>query len=311
MSDQAMKLFEALSDVDEELLERCNRERNKIIAYMPLWKYNRAMTACLCLLAVGVLSWGGYQLLGGRTNSAGSGSDSAAPAQVQDMAVPMESCAGAADVNENSASQYTGPEEAETQGAGNLQSQVSNSSSESFTGNPSRDSGIINDSESHVYDRITAEKLEQQKEMTQKGPVNDFLDSRTEIPWETACATEPFGSYLPPVIPAGYEPLSAKQSSMPDEWNNMIFIWSKGEQTFYLNMTAGEAKTKEEIKAEIEKTDGLYQYPAEDFRRELIPEPIADEEIMFTLYYSDGMTIVFAGNITEDEMWELVKSIPK
>lgn len=313
MSDQAMKLFEALSDVDEELLERCNHEKNNQIAYMPLWKYKRAMTACLCLLVVGALSWSGYQLMDGRKGSSGSGSESAAPAQIQDMAVPMDTAAGASEEDlvaggENT-SQITSPEEAEAEGVGDLQNQINNGSGSS-AGGPLSDSGGINDSERLIPDGITSEKQELQKEMTQKETAHDFLDSREEIPWDMACATEPFGSYLPTVIPAGYEPFFARQSSMPDEWNNMIFEWENGEQIISLNMTVGEAKDNDEIKADIEKSDGLYQYPAKDFKKEMIPEPL-EGRIMFTLYYSDGMRIDFAGSITEDEMWELVESIPK
>lgn len=332
MSDQARKLFEALSGVDEELLERCNCEKTGKIVYMSsLWKYRKTMAACACLLAVGALSFGGYQLLGERTGSSGSGSDLTAPAQISDMATPMETRAGAASGDVEAASQVTEPEEAKTEGTGSVQSQVTadegaendairnnagkfselkdndvtSSVGESLSGSGDRSSAIDNLQNSMLHNG-TAEKSDAQmdKEMAS-------TDSRGEIPWNTACKAEPFGNYIPTVIPAGYEPLSARQSSMPNEWNNMIFKWGNGEQTLCLNMTVGEAKTKGEIKAEIEKSDGLYQYPAEDFRKEMIPESMVDGKIAFTLYYSDGMRIDFSGSITEDEMWELVKSISK
>lgn len=327
MSDQAMKLFEALSDVDAELLERCNRQKNKKIAYMFLWKYKKAMAACLCLFVVSALSWGGYQLLGGRKGATGSGSNSSAPAQVQDMAVPMESRAGATAQDAADTPQITAPEEAETEGIGKEQNQTTSDSitdsvnrfdeqkdnnSGASAGEALRDSSdggsMIDNLQGSTSNIGAAEKLEKQKEMES---ASAFTDSRKEILWEAARVTEPFGSYLPTAIPAGYEPLSARQSSMPNEWNNIIFKWGNGEQTFYLNMTVGEEKTKDEIRAAIEKTDGLYQYPAEDFKREMIPEPMEDGKIMFTLYYSDGMQIDFSGNLTEDAMWELVNSISR
>lgn len=327
MSDQAIKLFEALSDVDEELLERCNREKNKVI-YMPLGKYKRAMTACVCLLVVGVLSWGGYQLIGGRKGSAGSGSDSAAPVQIQDMAEPMETRAGASEedfaASGANTSQYAEPVK---EGIGDDQTQTTaereqndnivdsadrfseqkRNDAASSVGGTSPESDAIDNLQGSTSNNFATGKSEAQMD---KEMESTLLDSRTEVPWNTACKAEPFGSYLPTVIPAGYKPLSARQSSVPDEWNNMIFKWGNGEQMLYLNMTVGEAKTKDEIKAEIQKSDGLYQYLAEDFIKDMIPDPI-DGEISFTLYYTDGMEINFFGSITEDEMWELVKSISR
>ena len=333
MSDQAMKLFEALSDVDEELLERCNCETGGEIAHMPLWKYGKVMAACLCLLVVGALSFSKYQLLGGRNGSAGSGSNTSAPAQIQDMATPMESWAGAADGDAEAVSQITEPEEAETAGIGNVQSQTTNADDgrdDNTVNSPSNDSkdqnrnnagssiedslfsssvgnSIKDDFDGSISEYDTGEKAQAQKEPES---ASAYVDSRAEISWNTACKTEPFGSYLPTAIPEGYEQLSVRQSSMPDEWNNMIFKWGNGEQVLYLNMTVREAKTKDEVKAEIQKNDGLNQYLAEEFKREMIPDSI-NGEIWFTLYYSDGMKIDFSGNITEDEMWELVNSIQK
>ena len=63
MSDQAMKLFEALSDVDEELLERCNRKESKSSVYRVFWKYGKTIAACFCLVAVGAAAWTGYRLV--------------------------------------------------------------------------------------------------------------------------------------------------------------------------------------------------------------------------------------------------------
>ena len=55
--ERAMRLMEALSGVDERLLERCGRERKT----RPLWRNMRAVAAAACLAAVGAVSWGEYQ----------------------------------------------------------------------------------------------------------------------------------------------------------------------------------------------------------------------------------------------------------
>ena len=45
--ERAMRLMEALSGVDERLLERCGRERKT----RPLWRNMRAVAAAACLAA--------------------------------------------------------------------------------------------------------------------------------------------------------------------------------------------------------------------------------------------------------------------
>ena len=55
--DGALRIFEALSGVDEELLDKCESatrvsEQSKVI---PFWKYGKAMVACVCILLAGGL----------------------------------------------------------------------------------------------------------------------------------------------------------------------------------------------------------------------------------------------------------------
>lgn len=151
-----------------------------------------------------------------------------------------------------------------------------------------------------------AEKVDKMADLREQE--NALTDSREVISWEEACGLSPFGNYLPAVLPAGYQPFSARRSAVPDQVNEVIFKWSDGENIFYMSMTQGEAVTKEDL----ELRDGLYEYLAEDFGRELIPDSQpAGDPISFTLYYTDGMRIVFSGDITADEMWDVVESISK
>ena len=52
--EQAIRLMEALSGVDEELLERCEENGIWAKAPVPLWRYAKSWAAVLCLAAVGL-----------------------------------------------------------------------------------------------------------------------------------------------------------------------------------------------------------------------------------------------------------------
>ena len=322
MSDQAIKIFKALSDVDEELLERCNQEpvRKNGTVYRLFQRYGRAMAAGICLMVVGAVSWGGFQLItGSKSDSSG-----AASAELTDMAQSMvvadreadcggmttgskgeEPAAGVAEsaldgTDTSAVSDKKFDEETETEkGTEDLHTEAA-----SVSGAPSMPIESANQQAmQELQNQMSAEKIDKLKESELA-----LSDSREAILWEEACATAPFNRYLPTVLPAGYEAFSARRSLSPDSWDNIIFKWTDGEHILWLNMTQGEVVTREDI----ERQDGLNEYVAEDFRKEMIPAVwSADDPIAFTLYYADGMRIDFSGYITADEMWKVVESIKK
>lgn len=53
--EEAVRIFEALSSVDEELLERSNTSRK----ILPFWRNTKVMAACACfaVMGIGVLTW--------------------------------------------------------------------------------------------------------------------------------------------------------------------------------------------------------------------------------------------------------------
>lgn len=325
MSDQAVKIFEALSDVDQELLERCDQKgsRQNAGVYGLYRRYGKAMAACICLIVAGAVSWGGYQMVTG----SGSDSSGAASAELSDMAQSMVVADREADGGENTAGpeRETAAEGAEpaagVAGSAMEAAGASAASAEKLDEGAAAKQGtdgIHTESASqsdvpsadasqqagpNLQNQMSADKIDRLKESELA-----LTDSREEIPWEEACAIAPFNNYLPTVLPAGYEAFSARRSSAPDFWDNVVFKWTDGEHILFLDMTQGEVVTRKEI----EQRDGLWEYLAEDFRKEQIPElQPADEPISFTLYYADGMRIDFRGYITADEMWELVESISK
>lgn len=120
---QALRIMEALSGVDEELLERSegkgtqkisaygkhgSRENSTVGAgrnrYKTLWRYARPWAAVLCLAVVGVLGWSGYQLTKKVDNGASGGC-------ANDMTMGLESAELQED--EEGAAPEAVPEEAE------------------------------------------------------------------------------------------------------------------------------------------------------------------------------------------------------
>ena len=325
MSDQAVKIFEALSDVDQELLERCEQKgsRKNAGVYGLYRRYGKAMAACICLIVAGAVSWGGYQLITG----SGSDSSGAASAELSNMAQSMTAADREADGGENTAgSEGKGTETAGGVTGSALDGADTSAASDKKFGEGAeaeQDTDEVHVETATASDAPSTTPIEDSKQQIMQGLENQMSadkvdrlkeselalsDSRREIPWEEACATAPFNNYLPTVLPAGYEAFSARRSSSPDTWDNVIFKWTDGDHILFLDMTQGEVVTREEI----ERRDGLWEYLAEDFRKEQIPQiQPADEPISFTLYYADGMRIGFSGYITADEMWEVVESISK
>jgi len=177
---QALRIMEALSGVDEELLERSEgKSAQKISAYGKhgsgenstaganrnryklLWRYARPCAAVLCLAVVGVLGWSGYQLTqkvdngasGGNANDMAMGLESV---ELQDEegaapeAVPEE--AGAAQAAEDTAAQkmddLMGQENsgnsdtgADTSGAGATEGYIGSEETDGAVGTSQRESG--------------------------------------------------------------------------------------------------------------------------------------------------------------------------
>ena len=90
----ALRIMDALSGVDEELLERCEQSGQKAgNAYRrPLWQQARAWAAVLCLAVVGAASFAGYRLMqmGGMGSTADGSAGEAWPLDTIERAVNGE-----------------------------------------------------------------------------------------------------------------------------------------------------------------------------------------------------------------------------
>lgn len=53
--DGAMRIFEALSAVDEELLERSETQRTPILSFW--YRHSKGLAAAVCIAVLGVSAW--------------------------------------------------------------------------------------------------------------------------------------------------------------------------------------------------------------------------------------------------------------
>ena len=111
--ERAMRLMEALSDVDQALLERCAGTGRGV----HFWHGARAVAAVLCLAVVGAASWGGYQLSRTRMGGADSSGGAAAP-YMEEIREDEEEAVPRDEVNCDAAPEAAGAEDAVEAGQG-------------------------------------------------------------------------------------------------------------------------------------------------------------------------------------------------
>ena len=171
----AMRIFEALSQVDEELLAKCESvpqvsEQLKVISF---WKYGKAMVACVCILLVGGLLFAMPRM----SQKSASEADCARPEHAYD---------GVLD---------------ESTGSVNMQESVKDACTEAVTEENFAEETVEVDGaadkelmqESDCSDGVVADNA--------TGCVKNF---RVELKEEQARGMDVLGEYLPMRLPAGY-----------------------------------------------------------------------------------------------------------
>lgn len=318
----ALRLFEALSGVDEELLAKCevkptgkaNRQhlnKQKIFDFL---HGGAALVAAVCVLAVGVYAWqmnspmfmtkntaSNADTVAYGENTAGAG----APATMQEAAVAMPEAA---------------PEEAEKVEAG----------SEEMKG-----------SENAVIEQKQAEAEDLQQCM-QEIVIDSGIgkDTRMEITEAEARQMAVLGEYVPTVLPAGYTWESGKLSAATEDAPERVFlIWTRGMDYIELAITRVDATELQltDITAEETYNVHLYDIPyaetipeeyrdtfnnpvfmAEDLSLELIEKRMksfadaGDTDTPrgnFSVLYENGVLVDFGGRGTAQEIWEMFESM--
>ncbi|MDE7354678.1 MAG: hypothetical protein K2O06_16745 [Acetatifactor sp.] len=289
----ALRLMEALSGADEELLERARGEAEKtgrMRAGKPLWQYGRAWAAVLCFLVVGAVSWGGLRLMtmrmGGSDNNSGNAYDAGQQSQTPEKGPELSEGEAGADAGENGAAPQEAPcgfegfdqekkrEEDGYQGDGqDAEGQRGNDQDEgSQSGNIQNGAGQSGNSQSGTG------KLENDQQEVSRGP-EAAEDAIGEL--ETAgCPAAPerqklteaqareseLGGYVPKVLPAGYvfeeasRKIGEEDSQTPSD---LRLIWCRGMDSITLHITRDETQEISVVDVNAPETydQRLYEIP--------------------------------------------------
>ncbi len=291
MREHALRIMEALSGVDEELLERSGRERQRrnLTApghrrasrtgavgsrKRPIWQAAGAWAAALCLGVAGIASWSAY----GQRGGAGDGSPLVKSGTVyeengMDMAggqndYPGDApeCEGAADVEEH---QKLGPAQGDAAAQGNGTAQENSSVKD----NSAVHTGV--ESAGNYGDTGRKDGLPQNIDSENTGGFgqNDTEDGMTEIvdgcgklnaieySLQAAGQIEGLGEYVPETLPEGYKFESAYSNQDLDR-ENLTVSWSRGMDMILLHLeqTQGTVETVDVEKPEI-YDERLYEVP--------------------------------------------------
>lgn len=287
--EQTLRILEALSGVDEELLERCDTsgkgepERRR---YRRILRYGSLCAACLCaLLTAAVLR---DDLLWKNGRSGGQ----EAPRE-NSVAAPMER----PETAEADGESVSG----ETFGDGEpvwivLAELPEGKTAEYGKEQQKAEASVENMSEENVSDGVTPDNESKENLGAQK----------KEMPenWQEACLQSALGQYVPRELPEGYDRQQALRRILADGSENLLLRCGDGEHMLWLNLTATELDPQAEY-ACVPPIFGA----AGDWQEKL-PEPGGDGSRRFAVLYEDGVLAEYAGWLTEEEIRELFRQIP-
>lgn len=343
---KAMRLMEALSGVDGELLERSEGVRTVI----PFWRYGKQLAACFALVVMGACAIGVYSVTGNNKNATGNAYNftpqamdnklsmsGAGEGTNADMA-PKEDGEQAAESLEKELTmengkaalgeQFTDASNS-TQGQSNRQDGLQTPQTESVTNAPQDNKHISADSE----------KLE-----------SSPMDARAKITLQAAKEMERIGGYVPEKLPSGYQFESARGSSPANSYLDMSLCWCKGMDDIRLHITefyavasmpadvydAFQKRIADPARPETYDVS-LYEIPYADtvpkeyyevFHHPVFKESDFSLEMVearmksipdagdtdtprgnFAVWYDSGILVEFSGRGSAEEIWEMFESI--
>lgn len=296
MSDrnkEAMRIMEALSGVDLELLERCGakedwefqgqegkdhtRGKQKRRAggkgRKPIWQYGRAWAACIALLMVGAVSWGAFRFVtmphgsSWSDSKAGGTADGAAQEALTEGGVMEEGLeAGRGNVSEDVAMPGEGPGD---MGQGSQEGGVNaGESGNGSAGGQAGGNGVTQDTEagSKVEGGQGSAGGVSPGAGTQAvgdgRQEEDFTTDRgtpvspyQEITKEQALSVEVLGAYIPSQLPAGYglESVKAKISQEDGSTDILLLTWTRGMD--YITLYISKTGTTQPATVDVDRPE--------------------------------------------------------
>ena len=339
--ERAMRLMEALSDVDQALLERCAGTGRVTACRRPLWQSARAAAAVLCLAVVGAASWGGYQLSRTRMGGADSSGGAAAP-YMEEIREDAEEAVPRDEVTCDTAPEAAGAEDAVEAGQGG--EQIRQTEADKFMDGQYADGGEMPPGQESA--------IEEEGRRDGSGTGGDAVEENGSPEDTAGCPLPPqsqkltlaqaredaaLGAYVPTALPAGYafeEGHRVTESQEP----NLTLCWIRGMDSIMLHL---ERTANPPATVDVEETESydqrLYEVPygetvpeeyrqtfdnpvfaVEDFNLEIVKSRMKSYDDQgdtdtprgnFSVLYEGGVLIRFNGRGTAEEIWEMFCSM--
>ncbi len=287
----AIRVMEALSAVDGELLERSEKagaavsgENKKAIpkgnvGRRHIYRYAMACAACLCLIVAGTAYYGLSQMRMGSAKGGSKGTNGAECA-MENMEAEGDGAAGGVSGD----LKFTEPEP-DWLDISRLAALSESCATEQEKGDAE------NDPEKQVSDETEKMQELQRTEEVESLGASTYLDSS----WEPgADAVVPEG-YILELAELGKEEPGGRESS--------LYEWSDGEHSLWLKLTRTELTADMRFEA-----DPLVCTVRQEWA-EMLPDAGDNGVVRFALLYENGMLAEYYGVLEKDEIVMLLESL--
>lgn len=306
----AIRMMDALSAVDAELLERCEEagaaasgENRKAVpkgrrGRRFIYRYAAACAACLCLIIAGAAYYGLSHLRMGSSIDGFSGKsaenngfgtmDNMAEGQ---EAAPMEAAdsegGAAGSVSKELQPAAREPDWMDINGLAAL-SDICDLDKE--TGGTENDAG--------------EDALEAMRKETAQNPAEDPETEEAKssgVPLHQEMLSEPGADA---VVPEGYSLVRAELGTEePGGQESWLYEWSDGEHSLWLKIT------RTELTADLRFNTQPPVYTVQEEWTELLPDAGENGIVRFALLYENGMLAEYCGVLEQDEIIRLMESL--
>lgn len=320
----AIRIFEALSSVDEELLLRSEGEQKVV----PFWRYAKVMAACICFVVVGVVAISGSRLIFTGSQSA----DNAAPAAMEEKA--MDS---AADNNGSGmeAAQAEMPAEAPAE------AMVAEETKMDVVEEAAAEEGVQTEDVAGATSEETQNQMSADLESEMISDCGPLPEQSVILSLEELKLVETFGDYVPAQVPAGYV---FAEGSVTASGDSISARWENGMDTISISVSYYEDTAENDARIiDISKPETydvhLYEIPyaqtvpdefrsafnnpifrGEDLSLEVIAARMKSVSDMgdtdtprgrFAVLYDDGVYVSFNGRGDAESIWKMFESLGK
>lgn len=290
-SEKAMKLMQALSGVDEELLERSEERKtgHKIVRFMN--RYGKGCAACLCLIVAGTAF---FSMRGVKTDNTTE--------SIMEMAPGLQANMTAGGTEDGAAGEAAELECAET--AKDELAETMNSDMDAGEAPAWLDIEELVQQAEHSAEQDETEKYSGAQNNgaleTEKAEGTAGVESTTEDIQQNATEELRQSRKVAPLVPDSY---SYIEETLSENGESRTVEWSDGEHGLWLRFTQTELTTDVCFDAEPPV------YTVEEDWRELITEKEDGERQRLALLYEDGMLVEYSGYLTSEELIALFESL--